>query len=167
MNITLVQYENELSSAIELIKGFWQEHSGYTQSDDETLSDLKDWTKERHVLYFICLDNEKIGFVHLGSRGAKTDWLENIFVLPKYQGKGIGTEAISLVENVVKEYSQSLYIEAAARNKDAIRLYRRTGFDCLNTVTLRKDFHREDFEKISSEKILGLDFDVKRKKTDL
>ncbi len=30
--------------------------------------------------------------------------------------------------------------EAAARNARAIRLYRRLGYGCLNTITLRKDF---------------------------
>jgi hypothetical protein len=53
-------------------------------------------------------------------------------------------------------------VEAAARNEAAIRLYRKLGFDCLNTVTLRKDF--ESFsETKGKEKLFGLDFEIKDK----
>ena len=69
-----------------------------------------------------------IGFVHLGNRGAKIDWLEDLFILPEYQGGGLGTQAIFQVEAIVRKYSESLYIEAAARNEGAIRLYQKLGF---------------------------------------
>ena len=43
-----------------------------------------------------------IGFVHLGSRGAEVDWIEDLFVLPEYQGNGYGSHAIALVEAEIK-----------------------------------------------------------------
>ena len=61
-------------------------------------------------------------------------------------------------------YSESLYMEVAARNMKAIRLYQRIGYNCLNTITIRKDFHPEKCETISNERIMGMDFDVKRYK---
>ena len=63
-------------------------------------------------------------------------------MLPDWQGRGIGSLAVGLAEAIVREYSPCIYVEAAARNEAAIRLYRKLGFDCLNTVTLRKDFER-------------------------
>ena len=81
-----------------------------------------------------------------------------------YQGKGIGSRAIQLAEDIVKEYSESLYIEVAARNMKAIRLYQRIGYNCLNTITIRKDFHPEKCETISHERIMEMDFEVKRYK---
>lgn len=101
-------------------------------------------------------------FVHLGSRGGEIDWLEELFVLPEFQGRGIGTRTIGLAEEIVSAYSESFYIEAAARNEKAIRLYRKLGYDCLNTVTIRKDFHAERFETLSTERILDMDFQIKR-----
>ena len=47
----------------------------------------------------------------LGSRGNEIDWLEHIFVIPQYQGNGIGTCAIRLVENIIREYSKGLYLK--------------------------------------------------------
>ena len=38
----------------------------------------------------------------------------------EFQRKGIGSRAIQLAEDIVKEYSESLYIEVAARNRKAI-----------------------------------------------
>ena len=92
------------------------------------------------------------------------DWLEDIFVLPEFQGKGIDTRAIRLAEDIVKGYSESLFIEAAARNRDAIRLYQKLGYTCLNTVTVRKDFQPENYETIDTETLFDMDFHIKRYK---
>ena len=92
------------------------------------------------------------------------DWLEDIFVLPEFQGKGIGTRAIRLAEDIVKGYSESLFIEAAVRNRDAIRLYQKLGYTCLNTVTVRKDFQPENYETIDTETLFDMDFHIKRYK---
>lgn len=164
MKIQLVRYLNEIEVAINLIINFWQVHNQYTPTYKEAYDDLKEWTKIGHCLYFIICDNEIVGFVHLGSRGSEIDWLEDIFVLPEFQGKGIGSEAIRQVENIVKEYSESLYIEAAARNCKAIHLYHKIGYNCLNTITIRKDFHPKKYETITNEKIMNLNFDVKKDK---
>ncbi|HEY8395249.1 MAG TPA: GNAT family N-acetyltransferase [Bacilli bacterium] len=88
--------------------------------------------------------------------------LEDIFVLPEYQRRGIGSKAIELAMGIVKEYSVCLYVEAAARNEAAIRLYRKLGFDCVNTVTLRKDFSDKRSDVIKKEKIHDLDFEIRK-----
>ena len=140
MNVRLILYSNETAVATNLIIKFWQSHNHYTPSYEDAFADLVEWTKLGHHLYLITFYDDYIGFVHLGSRGGEIDWLEDIFVLPEFQGRGIGTYAIKLIEDIVKEYSESLYIEAAARNRKAIQLYQRIGYTCLNTITVRKDF---------------------------
>ncbi len=162
MDVTLHPYQNEKDIAVRLIRGFWKEHNGYAQSVEEAVEDLQNWTQEGHKFFLIVSESQYVGFVHLGSRGAEPDWLEDIYVESQWQNRGIGTRAIRLVEEIVKTYSESLYIEAAARNERAIRLYRRIGYDCLNTITIRKDFHPEKHEVIRSERIYDQDFVVKR-----
>ena len=164
MDVQLIAYHNETEIATNLIIKFWQEHNHFTPSYEDAHSDLTEWTKAGHCLYFISLNSEYIGFVHLGSRGCEADWLEDIFVLPEFQGKGIGSRAIQLAEDIVRGYSESLYIEVAARNRKALRLYQRIGYNCLNTITIRKDFHPEKYDTVSSEKIMEMDFEVKRYK---
>ena len=105
-----------------------------------------------------------MGLLHLGSRGGEIDWLEDLFVLPEYQGRGIGGQAVRLAEAMVRQYSQSMYVEAAARNEAAIRLYRRLGYDCLNTVTLRKDFPGYDYDVMRTERVYGERFEIRKDK---
>lgn len=165
--ITLKLYNGEKEEACALIQGFWKAHNDWFPTEEEALEDLTAWTSEGHRFYFVEHLGEKIGFVHLGSRGAEIDWLEDLFILPAYQGRGIGRCVIGLVEEIVKTYAESLYMEAAARNDRAIRLYHRIGYDCLNTVTLRKDFRPEEHETIREERLFDLPFTVrKRKDTD-
>ena len=163
--VKLVLYENEKEVAINLIREFWLAHNQLSQTEDEALEDLKNWTNDKHKFYFITYNNNYVGFIHLGSRGCAIDWLEDIFVTPKYQRMGIGTKAIALIEDIVRDYSVSLYIEAAARNEAAIRLYRNLGFNCLNTITIRKDFPKYEYDVIKKENIHNMDFEVRKNKT--
>lgn len=160
----LKDYAGDAEQAAELIRAFWRCHNGYEQHREETLENVIDWTREGHRFYFIEEQEQTVGFVHLGSRGGECDWLEDLFVLPQYQRRGIGARAVALAEKIVKEYSDSLYLEAAARNEGAIRLYRKLGYDCLNTVTLRKDFHPEEFERIRTAQIYEQEFEIRRVK---
>ena len=87
-----------------------------------------------------------------------------MFILPQYQGNGYGSEALKLVEDIVKEYSDSVYLEVAARNARALNLYYKNGYDCLNTVTIRKDFKPEEYVVTSEEEVLGHKLVVKEYK---
>lgn len=98
----------------------------------------------------------------MGNRGAEVDWLEDLFLLKEYQRKGIGSLVIRKLEEIVKSYSESLYIEVAARNLIAMKLYYELGYDCLNTITIRKDFNGEDFSLIQKENIGGFIFEIKK-----
>ncbi len=163
MNIELVISNESLQeTALKLIQGFWFCHSHVQQQPEESLMDYQDWTKDGHALYLVKLDDEFIGFAHLGNRGASVDWLEDLFIVPEYQRKGIGSQVIAKLEDIVIQYSESMYMEAAARNLDAIKLYRKLGYDCLNSITIRKDFHPEKFSTVCKERVLGMEFDIRK-----
>lgn len=162
--VELKEYAGEKDTARSLIQRFWKAHNDYDESDEDALEDLAQWTKEGHKFYFLCKGTEAVGFVHLGSRGCAVDWLEDLFVVPEYQNQGIGTYAIQAVEAEVRKYSDSLYIEAAARNQRAIALYRRLGYNCLNTITVRKDFDESAFDVVRTEKVYDLDFQIRIEK---
>lgn len=165
MDVCLEPYNGEQEQACSLIQGFWKAHNDWMPTLAEALSDLQNWTAEGHRFYFVMSGDTYLGFVHLGSRGCEIDWLEDLFILPEYQGQGIGSRVITLVEEIVKGYSESLYIEAAVRNTGAIRLYHRAGYDVLNTVTLRKDFQPETHETVREESLQALPFRIRYRKT--
>lgn len=160
--ITLTRYTYPAEAqALALIRGFWLAHNQEEQTEEEARADLTAWTAEGHRFYFIEEDAAPVGFLHLGSRGGACDWLEDLFVLPQHQNRGIGTEAIRQAEEIVRQYSVSLYIEAAARNRRAIALYHRLGYQCLNTVTIRKDFPGYDYEVRRREQLYDLPFEIR------
>lgn len=57
----------------------------------------------------------------------------------------------------------SLYLEVAARNIEALKLYQRLGYDTLNTVTIRKDLSGT-FEVIERVQIAGHELKIKKLK---
>ena len=57
MDVQLRAYNNEMETATRLIIQFWQAHNHFTPSFEDAQSDLKDWTKAGHKLYFIVLNN--------------------------------------------------------------------------------------------------------------
>lgn len=160
--IELAEYQGEEEQAVSLIQGFWKAHNQYDMPPEEAREDLAAWTAQGHRLYFIRRNGDTVGFLHLGSRGGEIDWLEDLFVLPACQKQGIGREAIRLAEELVKQYSQSMYIEAAARNEGAIRLYRKLGYNCLNTVTVRKDFPGYEYDVVREESLYGQEFEIRK-----
>ncbi len=159
--IQLTKYNNEKEALAELIKKFWIAHNDYTPTAEECLEDVQAWTANGHLIYFIQNDTETIGFVHLASRGCRIDWLEDLFILPEYQGHGYGSEALHQTEEIVQSYSDSIYLEVAARNPEALKLYVRNGYNCLNTITIRKDFQPQEYVVTGTETILGHIFEVK------
>ena len=160
--VELKEYQQEQDIAISLIGQFWYAHNQEVPSYENNKENLMEWTKEGHKLYFITHQQQIVGFVHLGSRGCEMDWLEDIFVVPDYQNRGIGTQTIALVEQLVQSYSSSLYIEASSRNIAAIRLYYKLGYNCLNTITVRKDFD-DGYRVVRKDTISDLEFIIKAK----
>ena len=165
MEISLVSSNDSTRDiAVKLIIEFWRAHNNYAQSAEEAASDYEEWTSEGHIFYLIKTDEDFVGFAHMGSRGAQIDWLEELFILPVFQNRGLGSKAIEILEDKVKKYSDSMYLEAAARNLSAIRLYRKLGYDCLNTISIRKDFHKEKYETAGNELVGGMYFEIRKYK---
>ena len=163
--VQLVAYSSEYrGDALSLIQGFWLAHNQYQQTAAEAEEDLDAWTQEGHRFYFIQTEDDLVGFLHLGSRGGACDWLEDVFVKPEHQNQGIGKQAIRLAEEIVRTYSVSMYIEAAARNQQAIRLYHRLGYECLNTISVRKDFPGFAYDIKRQETLYGLPFEIRSPK---
>lgn len=162
--LQLKKYHSEQTEMLPLIQGFWLSHSDEVQTDDEALADLTQWSSESNALYFIVAFDEVVGFLHLGSRGGAIDWLEHLYVKPEHRNKGFGSKAIACAEEIVREYSESLYIEAAARNEQAIRLYRSLGYNCLNSISIRKDFHPERFKSVRTESLYNEPFEIRKMK---
>ncbi len=125
------------------------------------MDSLVDWTREGHILYVIREESRAVGFLHVNKRGDTVYWIEDIYVDAPYRGRGIASTAIGMAERMLYEQGVgSVCMDVVPDNLQALKLYRRLGYDRLSIVTVRKDF--EEFETARIEKIGGMEFRVKK-----
>ena len=67
---------------------------------------------------------ETVGYYRLHEENGETE-LDDFYVLPSFQGKGIGT---AVLEKCIHETKTPMFLYVFKKNEDAIRLYHRMGF---------------------------------------
>lgn len=68
--------------------------------------------------------------------GKRVIWIEDVFVLPEYRGRGIGRAFFGMIE---QKYPDALFrLEVEKDNEKAISLYKRLGFRLLPYLEMKK-----------------------------
>lgn len=76
--------------------------------------------------YIIMFNDKRIGFYQGQVVNERTYYIENICIIPEYQGKGIGTE---ILKSVINEYSdKNIEIQYFKQNPVG-NLYKKLGFE--------------------------------------
>lgn len=75
-------------------------------------------------------NGEKVGYFSL-QPGREEAELDDLYVLPEYRGKGIGTEVLSYCISRVKT---PVFLYVFRKNTGAIKLYERMGFSVAEEV---------------------------------
>lgn len=168
------KYKEEMIQRIACFFGFHLNLSNKNYLIKETSYDmametLNDWLKNDSELYLIVNDQQTVGFIRIGYRGDNVAWIEDIFnvawiedifVDEEYRNRGIATKSIEEAEKIIKKQPQytSVCLEVVPKNKAALSLYYKLGYDRLSIITVRKDFNKvNDGVK---EKILGFEFEI-------
>jgi GNAT superfamily N-acetyltransferase len=89
--------------------------------------------------YMICIADQSVGYALTAKTwsreaGGLTVWLEELFILPEWRGHGLGATFLSRWLNRVEKKEKDIYrlrLEVEPENRDAMRLYRRQGFERL------------------------------------
>lgn len=83
-----------------------------------------------------------LSFTHSNESGGLVVLLEEIYIRPKHQGKGLGKSFLSFVE---KTYPQAtrFRLEVCKTNSQALKLYTRTGYQPLEYQQLIKDIKHD------------------------
>ena len=129
-----------------------------------SISNIKDYPKElmdaliaietpEHVLeraswthFYVVIDKDEIiGCGAIGPYWGKEDEssLFTIFVLPDYQGKGLGK---ILIQNAIENSSKIIYLDCWAGNDKLKTFYKSNGFNYLKDVK-EKDYFISIFKK--------------------
>lgn len=70
--------------------------------------------------------------------GGQCVWVEELYVLPPYQGRGLGTQVFRLLEEYYP-HCRRFRLEVEPENEGAARLYRRLGYQALGYDQYVKD----------------------------
>ena len=66
-------------------------------------------------------------------------WIEELFILPEYRGKGLGTEFFQFVKKHIEPTVARIRLEVTEENREAIALYEKQGFEFLPYKQMVKD----------------------------
>ena len=133
--ITLVDAET-LDVVIDLLQAQLQEHEITTSRDDLRAVAETVIADRRHGFLVVARapDGSPIGVAYASSllsleHGGVSGWIEELYVLPQWRGKGIGSRLIAEVIARAKESGwRALDLEVEASHRRAISLYARHQF---------------------------------------
>lgn len=168
MEVTLKQYTDEYRhETIKRIAKFFGFHIGLSNKDGKVKAiddkaaeeNLKNWRTEGSELYIILLQDISVGFLRIGYRGSNVAWIEDIFVDEEYRNQGIATESIRQAEKIIAQNPQytAVCLDVVPKNKAALHLYYKLGYDKLSIITVRKEL-KDSKSSTVCERILGYDF---------
>ncbi len=128
----------------QMMKDFYSSPAVFTNGSDEIFkSDIDNSINDNPYLegYVIEDDNEILGYTMLAKSfstefGKPCIWIEDIYLLEKCRGKGIGKKVLDFIEE--KYPNHLLRLEAEEENVNAVKLYRKFGFTELPYLELKK-----------------------------
>jgi len=92
--------------------------------------------KNNKIIGYLCG-----GLMKISWRNVKIAELENMFVLPKYQNRGIGTKLVNaFFEWCNKRKCDVVRVGAFHKNKRAIRFYEKFGFEKYELTLEKKSY---------------------------
>ncbi len=138
MNQSLSLRDTNLSDVdqlLDLIHNFYQ-HFDYPYTESEKRLTLEELFESPMVgrIYLIEKDEKIVGYVFVSfyfsiEFGGRTAFIDELFVLPRDRGQGIGSRVIHLVEQKCHELNlKAIHLESERTNEGAIALYLKLGF---------------------------------------
>lgn len=79
----------------------------------------------------ICADCEKAGYYRFYKNEDGEYELDDLYIFPEYQGRGIGTKVL---EKCCSEGDGGVMLYVFIKNERAVALYKRLGFEIVKTV---------------------------------
>lgn len=88
----------------------------------------------------IFVSGEKAGYYHFYLNSDGEYELDDLYIFPKYQNRGIGTE---IIKRCCSSVNTSVLLYVFINNKKAVELYKRLGFEIVQTVNYTRYLMRK------------------------
>jgi len=137
--------ESDLDEAIGLICQFFEHHSRCvsaprTVTREEAAEIWDQWLKGG-MLFGYESGGRLLGLIRFREDHG-TYWLEDLVVDERERGTGIGRRMLQWAEEWVRSRgAQSLFLDVVPANLEALDFFLSQGYEYLNTIELRKNFH--------------------------
>lgn len=115
-------------------KKYVEEYWGTWNDKEQQIRFKSSIDRNKNYTYIIIYENKKIGFYQGKLINKDTYYIENICIIPEYQGKGIGTKILSDIIEKYKEYNIEIQY---FKNNPVGNLYKKLGFNIYDET----EFH--------------------------
>lgn len=136
--------EEDRSALINMMRVFYSSDAVATNGSTEIFNaDITACVSENPYLegYVIDIDGKIVGYTMLAKSfsteyGKECIWIEDIYVSESYRDMGYGTRLLQFVKE--KYPSALLRLEVEKENEQAIRVYKKCGFDFMPYLEMKK-----------------------------
>ena len=145
MQITIRKMKkDDEKSVLDMMRGFYASPAVFTNGSEAVFkADFNACVTENPYLegYVFEAQGEIAGYGMAAKSfstefGKKCVWIEDLFVKEAFRGKGIGSEFLRRIE---EQYPDALLrLEVEAENERAVRVYRKSGFEELPYLEMKK-----------------------------
>ena len=108
-----------------------------TAYEDKATDQLFETYQKEKAIYFVLEHNQKVvggvGIAQLDNFDGNVCELQKMYFLPEARGRGLGSKMIIICLEKAKEFGfESCYLETLPYMKDAVKLYKKNGFQNLD-----------------------------------
>lgn len=137
--------ESDRESVMDMMRTFYASPAVLTNGSDEIfVADIEECVSDSPYAEGYVFENsgEIIGYSMLAKSysteyGKRCIWIEDIYIKEGYRGKGIGSEFFRFLE---ESYPDVLFrLEAEEENERAIHVYKKSGFDVMPYLEMKKE----------------------------
>lgn len=137
--------KDDIPSVLSMMQQF-NAIDGYPFNKNERTQNLEALLANEHygTLWIIESEGSIAGYTFLGfgfsfEFKGRDAFVDELFVLPEFQGRGIGKQAIAFITHEAKRSGiKVLHLEAEKHNERGLALYRKNGFKDHNRFLLTK-----------------------------
>ena len=98
---------------------------------DASLKILTDPSRE---VYLAMVGDEIVAFIAINMQGAFVGYLQSVCVVPRWRGKGIGSELMDYVEKRILSETHNVFICVSSFNERVQKLYKRRGYEIVGEL---------------------------------